>query len=166
MRVQQGKLNTKEFFMNQTWDNGAKTVDKFKPKTALFSEDGTLLAFDLEYSDGYIASIALVPKEQWIDDSFEFLEEWLIPLGLRVATGSIESLDGNGIYDSLVKSALRYGGGTVINFLTGNIRKSNLVYVNIYNGTIYKHGVIQYSPDDIFRGLADDVSDLISGFFS
>lgn len=157
--------NTKRFFMKQNWEHGGKTVSYFEPGQALFSEDGILLSFDVQYANGYIASIALVPKEEWIDDSFEFLEEWLIPMGLRVATGSIESLNDDGIYDSIVKTALRYGGGTVINFLTGNIRKKNLIYVDIYEGTIYKHGTIEYSTEDVFRNFIDDAADFVSGFF-
>lgn len=154
MNKQFGNFNKNPFRINTVWDNNVSTNSVFPPYSGLFADDGTLLSFDLQYSDGYIASIALVPKNQWLEYGMDFIDGWLAPIGLTLASHSLSSnLKDSKLkesYKSLIDFAVKKGGGMAVNFLTRNVREHNLAYLNIYTKIIYKTSPLIYDPRLIF----------------
>ena len=156
MNKELGYLNKNRFRLNETFENGAMINSVFEPQTALFRNDGTLLSFDIRYKDdGYVASIALVPENEWFDQGVKFLDDWLAPIGItllsrKLSFQSMNQSNSSRIFDTLVNIAVSQAIGESVHFLTKGIRDSNLIYVNIYTKVIYRSSPIRYNPAGIF----------------
>lgn len=158
MQKEPGYPNDKAFRLKKTWKNGTSTDGTVPAGKALFSSDGKLLSFSLYYEDGYEAPIVLVPKQEWVDKGVKFFDKWLAPIGVTLVAGAFayEYTKGKNQnekefhYTNLAQMLGSGIGLSAINFLTKEVRDSNLVYVNAKTKTIYYDGPIRYNPDSVF----------------
>ena len=135
--------NRRRFEAFVTFGTGKKTLLRFEPNELHYDQNGVVRLISVDYKDGSIGNFKLLPRNVTADQALELIADWILPLGLRWASGRI--IQGKTPIANLSRWMANKIGGIVVNDLCAQVRTNFCSYFALDNGELVIADPMYYS---------------------